>query len=276
MRTVKTAQSHARQQGLDRLDADVLLGHVLGQTRTWLFTWPDKPITDADWARFDALVQRRQAGEPVAHLVGEREFWSLPIAVNPGTLIPRPDTECLVEAVLAQFDHTLRRVVDLGTGTGAIALALASERPNWHITAIDRIPEACELARYNADRLGLPIEVLQGNWCDPLADHSVDILVSNPPYIDATDPHLTQGDVRFEPKTALIAPDQGLADIKTIAEQGKRVLKPGGALYLEHGWTQAKAVRAILAQHGYQSVTTQKDHGHQDRVTVGWIGPTHR
>ena len=276
MRTVKTAQTHGRQHGLDRLDADVLLAYVLGKTRTWLFTWPDKPITDEDWTRFDTLVQRRQAGEPVAHLVGEREFWSLPIAVNPSTLIPRPDTECLVEAVLERFDHTPRCVVDLGTGTGAIALALASERPNWQITAIDRIQEACDLARTNADRLGLPIEVLQGNWCDPLAAHSIDILVSNPPYIEATDPHLTQGDVRFEPKTALIAPDQGLADIKTIAEQGRRVLKQDGALYLEHGWTQAKAVTTILTQHGYQSVTTQKDHGDQDRVTVGWIGPTSR
>ncbi len=272
MHTVKTAQIYARHQGLSKLDTDVLLAHVLGKTRTWLFTWPEKDIPEPDWTRFTALVQRRQAGEPVAHLTGEREFWSLPIAVNPSTLIPRPDTECLVEAILDRFDHSPRQVVDLGTGTGAIALALASERPDWHIIAIDRIPEACALAQFNSERLGLPIEVLQGHWCDPLPDQSIDILVSNPPYIDEQDPHLNEGDVRFEPKSALIAPDQGLADIKTIAEQGRRVLKPNGQLFLEHGWTQGDAARAILKAQGYQNPTTLKDHGDRDRITYGTLG----
>lgn len=272
MQTVKTAQHYARQQGLDRLDSDVLLAHVLGQTRTWLFTWPDKPISDDDWARFEQAVQRRQTGEPIAHIIGEREFWSLPIAVNASTLIPRPDTECLVEAVLDQWDTSPRQVVDLGTGTGAIALALASERPDWQIIAIDRVTDACTLAQHNAERLGLPIEVRQGSWCDSLPDHSVDILVSNPPYIDETDLHLAEGDVRFEPQSALVASQQGLADIKTIAEQGRRVLTPGGALYLEHGWTQGEAVRAILTHQDYHSVITLKDHGDRDRVTIGLIG----
>lgn len=251
------------------MDAEVLLARALGKSRTWLFAWPEQTLSAEVQQTFERWVQRRLAGEPVAHILGEREFWSLPLAVNATTLIPRPDTETLVTAVLERFDGRPRRVTDLGTGTGAIALALASERPVWSITAIDRVPEAVSLARRNAHELGLPVRVVQGCWCEPLEAASQDLLVANPPYIDAADPHLTAGDVRFEPRSALVAADAGLADIRLIATQGRRVLVPGGWLFLEHGWEQGPAVRSILQDEGFRGVETVADLGARDRVTFG-------
>lgn len=205
-----------------RLDAELLLCHVLARPRSYLFTWPERTLTDAQLEAFETLLARRERGEPVAHLTGRREFWKLELEVSADTLIPRPDTETLVEAALELLPEEPRRVADLGTGTGAIALALASERPAWQLVATEKVAAAAALARRNRDRLGLAnVEILQGSWCEPLAGH-FDMIVSNPPYIDPQDPHLTQGDVRFEPRSALVAEDAGLADIRLIAEQGPR------------------------------------------------------
>lgn len=273
MNQVRQAQQWAQQQGLEALDADLLLAFALGKSRTWLFTWPERELSDDQQRQFGDLIQRRLGGEPVAHILGTREFWSLPLKVNASTLIPRPDTETLVEAILNRFDQPSLRVADMGTGTGAIALALASERPGWSISAFDVQPDAVALAQENAHHLGLPVTVGQSHWCDALADRSLDLLVSNPPYIAADDEHLQQGDVRFEPLTALVAAENGLADIRILIEQGRRVLAPGGWLFLEHGWTQGEAVRACFGSQGYVSVATVQDMGNQDRVSFGLWNP---
>lgn len=270
---VRQAQQWAQQQGLEALDADLLLAFVLDKSRTWLFTWPERELSDDQQHRFEDLVRRRLAGEPVAHILGTREFWSLPLKVNASTLIPRPDTETLVETLLNRFDQPSLRVADMGTGTGAIALALASERPGWSISAFDVQPDAVALAQENAHQLGLPVTVGQSHWCDALADHSLDLLVSNPPYIAADDVHLQHGDVRFEPRSALVAAEDGLADIRILIEQGRRVLAPGGWLFLEHGWTQGEAVRACFESQGYGSVATVQDMGSRDRVSFGQWNP---
>lgn len=209
-----------------RFDAELLLCHVLDKPRSYLFTWPERELTEAQQSAFAALLARREAGEPVAYLIGQREFWGLPLEVSAATLIPRPDTETLVECALELLPEGPYRVADLGTGTGAIALALASERPAWQLVATDRVDAAAALARRNRDRLGLAnVEILTGSWCEPLSGH-FEMILSNPPYIDPQDPHLSQGDVRFEPRSALVAAESGLADIRLIAEQAPEV--PGG------------------------------------------------
>jgi len=252
-----------------RLDTELLLCQVLGKPRSYLFTWPERELSAAQQAAFRALLARRVAGEPVAHLTGLREFWTLTLEVSADTLIPRPDTETLVEAALELLPDGPCRVADLGTGTGAIALALASERPHWQLVATDRVAAAAELARRNRDRLGLHnVEVLTGSWCEPLSGR-FDMILSNPPYIDEADPHLAQGDVRFEPRSALVAGEAGLADIRLIAEQARACLKPGGRLLFEHGFEQGDAVRALLASLGYAEVNTLNDLGGRPRVTLG-------
>jgi len=253
-----------------RLDAEVLLAHVLGKDRTYLYTWSDKTLSTEQARRFDRLLARRQQGEPVAYLIGEREFWSLTLKVDPSTLIPRPDTELLVEQALELLPTSPRRVVDLGTGTGAIALALASERPKWQLLALDKSADAVALARENCERCGLDnVEVLQSDWFAAVGEQQFDLVVSNPPYIDPVDPHLQQGDVRFEPLSALIADDAGLADIRTIARQSRDYLKAGGWLMLEHGFEQGSAVREILQAGGYREVRTCRDLAGLERVTLG-------
>lgn len=252
-------------------DADCLLCAVLGCSRTWLRTWPERVLTGAQQEQLAALVARRQAGEPIAHLLGEREFWSLPLQVSAATLIPRPDTEVLVEQALARVtaDGQGQRLVDLGTGTGAIALALKSECPALEVWAVERVPEACELARCNATRLALTIELRQGSWFEPVAGERFHLIVSNPPYIDALDPHLSEGDVRFEPRSALVADAAGLADLAQIIRLAPDHLLPGGWLLLEHGWQQGGAVRELLQQRGFLSVATVRDYGDQERVSLG-------
>lgn len=250
-----------------RLDAELLLCHVLERPRSYLFTWPERGLTDAQLEAFEALLARRERGEPVAHLTGRREFWNLELEVSADTLIPRPDTETLVEAALQLLAEAPRRVADLGTGTGAIALALASERPAWQLVATEKVAAAADLARRNRDRLGLAnVEILQGSWCEPLAGR-FDMIVSNPPYIEPEDPHLTQGDLRFEPRSALVADDAGLADIRLIAEQARTYLLAGGWLLFEHGWDQGDAVRALLLSLGYARAHTLDDLGGRPRVT---------
>ncbi|MGL6301809.1 peptide chain release factor N(5)-glutamine methyltransferase [Aeromonas caviae] len=253
-----------------RADADALLCHLLDCRRSYLMTWPEHELDAAQQATLAGWLARRLNGEPIAHLIGEREFWSLPLKVSPATLIPRPDTEVLVEQALARLPGGPCALLDLGTGTGAIALALKSERPDADVWAVDRMPAAAALARTNSAALGLPIEVRDGSWFTPLSDAPrFAMIVSNPPYIDGADPHLHEGDVRFEPRSALVAEEQGLADIRLIVTQAPAHLVPGGWLLLEHGWDQGEAVRQLLLQQGYVQVETVRDYGDNERVTLG-------
>ena len=271
--TLKQAVQQLQESGSDSpsLDAAVLLCHALDKPRSFLLTWPDK-ILDADQLdHFDALLQRRIVGEPVAYITGEREFWSLPLKVSPSTLIPRPDTERLVEIALDKAVDMQGDILDLGTGTGAIALAIASELPNRQVTGIDLKEEAQQLAQSNATSLNLNnTQFLAGSWFDPLASGTkFALIVSNPPYIEQEDPHLAQGDVRFEPLSALVADEKGLADIRHIATQARVFLEDKGWLMFEHGFEQGEPVRELLQSLGYEQVATYKDYGDNDRVTIG-------
>lgn len=252
------------------LDCELLLGHCLGKNRTYLYTWPEREVDSAVALKFQVLLQRRQRGEPVAHLIGTREFWSLPLRVNDSTLIPRPDTERLVEVALALPLRADARVLDLGSGTGAIALALASENPGWGVHGVDIAPEAVELARQNACDLHIAnAQFSQSDWFSCVDAQRFDLIVSNPPYIAEDDPHLTQGDVRFEPRRALVAAQNGLAAIIDIAMHAKAYLRERGWLLFEHGYDQGPAVRSQLAQLGYGDISTWQDWGGNERVTGG-------
>ena len=267
---LREAVSQLQASESPRRDAEILLGFVTGKARTFILAFGETPLTDEQQEQLAGLLARRVRGEPVAHLIGEREFWSLPLFVSPATLIPRPDTECLVEQALARLPAAPCRILDLGTGTGAIALALASERPDCQVTAVDLIPEAVALAQRNAEHLGIRnIEIVQSRWFSALEGQTFSLIVSNPPYIDAQDPHLAQGDVRFEPLSALVAADNGLADLHTLIKDAPRYLLPQGWLLLEHGWQQGAAVREIFARYGWQQVETCRDYGDNERLTLG-------
>lgn len=269
---VALAKTRLAESGSDSpsLDAAVLLCHVLQKTRSYLLTWPEKVLTVEQQTEFDTLLTRRLSGEPVAYIIGEREFWSLPLKVSPSTLIPRPDTERLVELALEKAEQIPGDILDLGTGTGAIALALASELPARHVFGVDLRHEAQQLAIENSQRLQITnVTFLQGSWFTPLVEGiKFALIVSNPPYIEESDPHLEQGDVRFEPKSALVAEDNGLADIKYIAQTAREYLLAEGWLLFEHGYEQATAVQTILKELGYQAITTEQDYAGNDRVTL--------
>lgn len=255
-----------------RLDAELILAHVLQVTRTYLYTWGDRLLTAEQVMAASSLLALRQQGQPIAYLLGMREFWSLPLSVSPATLIPRPDTETLVEWALTLSLPEQARVLDLGTGTGAIALALASERPQWQIIAVDLQPEAVALAAQNSERLQLPIETRQSHWFSEVSG-SFDLIVSNPPYIDPLDPHLQQGDVRFEPHSALVADDQGMADLTVIIEQAPSYLVHGGWLLLEHGYQQANPVLSRLHNAQFMQCENRQDLAGQPRISGGcWLG----
>lgn len=254
-----------------RRDAEILLGWITGRARTYLLAFGETGLTDAELSQLEVLLARRERGEPVAYLTGQREFWSLPLAVSPATLIPRPDSECLVEQGLARLPAGPCRILDLGTGTGAIALALASERPDATVIALDLVPEAVALARSNAQNLAIDnVTVLQSDWFSALSPgQRFELIVSNPPYIDPQDPHLSQGDVRYEPKSALVAGNQGLEDLQLLINEARRWLQPGGWLLLEHGWRQGEAVREQFNGAGYRQVETHRDYGGNERLTAG-------
>ncbi|MDH0143739.1 peptide chain release factor N(5)-glutamine methyltransferase [Aquipseudomonas alcaligenes] len=253
-----------------RLDAELLLAAVLGKPRSYLRTWPEHEPGAEQLAAFAALLERRRAGEPVAYILGHQGFWSLDLEVAPHTLIPRPDTELLVETALQLAPATPQRVLDLGTGSGAIALALASERGGWQVTGVDRIAEAVALAERNRQRLKLNnAEFRQSSWFDGLAGERFDLILSNPPYIAADDRHLGEGDVRFEPLSALVAGVDGLDDIRQIIAQAPRHLQAGGWLLLEHGYDQAEAVRELLAAAGFTAVDSRRDLGGHQRISLG-------
>ena len=253
-----------------RLDAELLLAAVLGKPRSYLRTWPEHEPSAEQLAAFAALLERRRAGEPVAYILGHQGFWSLDLEVAPHTLIPRPDTELLVETALQLAPATPHRVLDLGTGSGAIALALASERGGWQVIGVDRIAEAVALAERNRLRLKLNnAEFRQSSWFDGLAGEHFDLILSNPPYIAADDRHLGEGDVRFEPLSALVAGVDGLDDIRQIIAQAPRHLQAGGWLLLEHGYDQAEAVRELLAAAGFTAVDSRRDLGGHQRISLG-------
>ncbi len=254
-----------------RLDLEVLLAAALGRSRAYLYTWPEKILTVAQARWFEEGLSSRRSGQPIAYILGEKEFWSLPLKVNDFALIPRPETELLVERALQLLPAAAQQVVDLGTGSGAIALALASERPQWQVMAIDKYPAVVALAEENRRRLQLHNTVVrQGEWLAGLeAQQQFHLVVSNPPYIDPTDPHLGRGDVRFEPRAALIAENGGLADIQQIARQALPRLFPGGWLLLEHGWEQGGAVRDLFRALGYADVSSDTDLAGMERVTRG-------
>lgn len=265
----------SQQSASARLDAEVLLGHVLARNRAWLRAYDDAALTTQQMEQFESLLERRLQGEPVAYLIGEQEFWSMPLKVSPHTLIPRADTECLVDAVLAKMPLADScDALDLGTGTGAIALALKRERPEWRVTAVDRVSEAVILAKENATLCGLVIEVLESDWYSQLDHRRFDLIVSNPPYIDDQDPHLADDGVCCEPLSALVAGEQGLADLRIIIQGAKAHLNANGWVAVEHGFRQADAVAALFCQTGFSQVQTCPDLAGQPRVTLGcWKTP---
>lgn len=253
-----------------RIDADCLLQSVLGKDCAWLRAYADLPLGTQEQQLLEAFVLRRLKGEPVAYITGERGFWSLDLQVNGATLIPRPDTELLVEWTLELIPAQVAlRVLDLGTGSGAIALAVKKERPLCRVTAVDVSSAALEVASNNAHRLSLDVEFRKSDWFSVLTGQCFDMLLSNPPYIAPDDPHLERGDLRFEPRSALAAGEAGLADLRRIATAAPQHLVAGGWLLLEHGHEQGAAVRALLTQQGFACVETRRDLGGQERVTGG-------
>ena len=262
--------SEARLQ-IDAVDAEWLLAHALGQPRTWLYAHARDIVDAAASERFTTLVARRAVGEPVAYLTGKRGFWTFALQVTPDTLIPRPETELLVELALARLppDRDLR-IADLGTGSGAIALALAHERPRADVLATDASEATLAIARANAMALGVDnIRFRRGSWCAALGDERFDLIASNPPYIAADDPHLAEGDLRFEPAAALASGHDGLEAIRAIVSDAIGYLVPDGWLLLEHGMEQGAVVRALLKATGLVDITTGRDLENRERVTSG-------
>ena len=252
------------------LEAALLLCHLLDKPRSYLFAWPEAELTPAQQQAFQALIERRINGTPIAYITGEREFWSLSLRVSPDTLIPRPETELVVERALVHLQPRPEPcIADLGTGSGAIALALCSERPDALIDATDRSSRALDIARENAGRLGFQrIGFHQGDWCHALpAQRRYDLIASNPPYIESSDPHLSRGDLPGEPASALASGTDGLRDIRLITQQAPARLKPGGWLVLEHGYRQADTVAQLLRTAGLKKVSTHSDLAGHPRVT---------
>lgn len=253
-----------------RLDAELLLAAALGKPRSYLRTWPERELDADQLGLFRSHLQRRRQGEPVAYILGHQGFWSLDLEVAPHTLIPRPDTELLVESALALLPATPLAALDLGTGTGAIALALACERPGWQVTGVDRVEDAVALAERNRQRLQLDnVRFLHSHWFSALAGQRFGLILSNPPYIRADDRHLDQGDVRFEPSSALVAGADGLDDIRAIIQAAPQYLLAGGWLLLEHGFDQAEAVRELLATAGFSEAHSRRDLGGHERISLG-------
>jgi release factor glutamine methyltransferase len=275
MTDVRTALLAATQRLGERIDAEALLLHVLGKPRSWLIAHANDGLEMDVQTAYASLVQRRIAGEPVAYITARRGFWSFDLEVTPATLIPRPETELLVELAIARLPQAAgAAVADLGTGSGAIALAIAHERPQARVAATDASADALTVAQRNAQRLKIGnVTFIQGDWLTPLAGQRFNLIVSNPPYIEAADPHLGQGDLRFEPPDALASGSDGLDAIRRIVGDAREHLEVGGWLLFEHGWNQGEAARALLLAAGYIEVLTVQDLEHRDRVSGGcWRG----
>ncbi len=266
---VKLLQQSATDSA--RLDAEILLAWVLNKQRVYLHTWPEHILTTEQELAYRRLIIKRQQGVPIAYLTGQREFWSLSLTVNPDTLIPRPDTETLVEIALNKLhDKPGQRICDLGTGSGAIALALASERPDCEVLGTDISTASLQVAEQNALHLGLRnIRFLHSDWFEALATHRFELIVSNPPYIAEQDPHLSEGDVAHEPRHALSAGPQGMDDLQAIGGQALSFLTPSGWLLMEHGYQQAETTCNLLMEKGYCNIRTWQDAAGLQRVSGG-------
>lgn len=256
-----------------RLDVELLLAAALGKPRSFLHTWPERIVSTEAAQAFAGYLQRRRTGEPVAYILGQQGFWNIDLEVATHTLIPRSETEMLVETALELLPGAIpHRLLDLGTGTGAIALSLAKDRPQWEVTAVDRVQEAVELAERNRRRLHLDnAQVLHSHWFSAVQGQRFDLILSNPPYIAASDPHLVEGDVRFEPSSALVSGTDGLDDLRLIVSQAPAHLESGGWLLLEHGYDQGPAVRDLLSGHGFEQIQTRRDLGDHERITFGRV-----
>ncbi|QDE40758.1 peptide chain release factor N(5)-glutamine methyltransferase [Luteibacter pinisoli] len=269
IRTILRTAGHALG---DRLEAELLLAHALGVNRAWFFAHAEDVLPAGDALRFQELVGRRAKGEPVAYITGRRDFWSLPLEVTPATLIPRPETELLVELALAHLPEG-GRLLDLGTGSGAIALAIAKERPDATVHAVDASEAALRVAQRNARTLGLPVTFHHGDWFTPVSGERYDVIVSNPPYIEESDEHLGQGDLRFEPRSALASGVDGLDDIRRIIDAAPAHLTEGGWLLFEHGWNQGAPSRALFDTSVWSDPVTTVDLEERDRVTGARLSP---
>ncbi|MDH5444063.1 MAG: peptide chain release factor N(5)-glutamine methyltransferase [Gammaproteobacteria bacterium] len=253
-----------------RLDAEVLLAHVLKKDRVHFLTWPEKPISELTYKVFLDLVNRRVEGEPIAYIIDQQEFWSIKLRVTPDTLIPRPETELLVlEALNLLKEDERYKIADLGTGSGAIAIAIASERPLCTVIGIDQSRMAVKVADRNAASLGLKnVTIRQGDWLTDFADHSLDMIVTNPPYVAENDPHLAEGDVRFEPSSALLAGPEGMNEYRKIIPEAVRCLKKHGWILLEHGYDQQDKLLDLLTAEGFTEARGIKDYAGQPRVII--------
>lgn len=272
---MNATQQLAKVSESPRLDAEILLASTLERPRSYLHAWPERVLEPQQAARFTAWLDRRLAGEPVAYLLGWREFWSLELEVTPDTLIPRPETELLVELALERLPaNDPVQVADLGVGSGAIALALASERPQARVVATDHSPAALAVARRNAQRLRIVnIEFRQGDWCEALAGERFDLIAANPPYVAATDSCWRKGALRFEPPAALAAGVDGLDALRVIIAQAPDGLKPGGWLVLEHGYDQGETTATLLREQGFVEISNHRDAAGFPRTVCGrWTG----
>lgn len=271
MPDVRSALAEATRRLDDRVDAEVLLAYALSKPRSWLIAHAEDELSLEHASAYRVLIEQREAGEPVAYITGRRGFWSLDLEVTPDTLIPRPETELLVELALERLPMgKASHVLDLGTGSGAIALAIARERPQAQVVATDASAEALAVAQRNARRHHIGnVSFAHGDWFAPLDERRFDVIVSNPPYIESGDPHLEQGDLRFEPMRALASGSDGLDDIRRIVRDAGLHLQHDGWLLFEHGWNQGDAVRMLLSSAGFVDLSTARDIEHRDRVSMG-------
>lgn len=252
-----------------QLDAEVLLATVLDKNRSYFRAFPERILSNEENNHFQSLLKQRIDGHPIAHITGQREFWSLNLEVNEHTLIPRPDTEVLIEFILETFPQDSLNVADLGTGSGAIGIALASEKPNWKVLATDQSEDALEVAQRNAEKHQIKnIRFNHGSWFHALDTSAYDIIISNPPYIPSQDKHLHQGDVRFEPITALASGEDGLDDIRYLITHAKAYLSPQGWLILEHGYDQKQAIFELFKQAGFENIMQRNDYGNNPRLSA--------
>lgn len=253
-----------------RLDTECLLAFVLEKPRSFLYGYPETSLTEEQYKTFQALLHKREAGIPISYLTGQREFWSLNLKVTPDTLIPRPETEMLVELTLKALKNKSKaHILDLGTGSGAISLALAKERPDWEIHAADKSEAALNIAKENAKNLGLKIQFYHSDWFSTLLNQKYHAIVSNPPYIEKEDPHLLQGDLRFEPQQALVSEEMGLKDIRILIENAPNHLYESGFLLLEHGFNQKNKIASILKNAGFKEIHCYQDYQGLDRISQG-------
>jgi release factor glutamine methyltransferase len=270
MKISESLKKNLENSKTPRLDLEILLREVLQKPRSFLFANPDHELSKEEEDFFQELYLRRRKGEPIAYILGKKEFWSREFAVNNKVLIPRPETELLIEIILQDFKKEKANIADLGTGSGVIALTLACERPSWNVVATDICADALQVASYNAMQIGVQnIEFYRGSWCEALPKRKFDLIVSNPPYGQKSNPILQQEDVRFEPQDAVTPGEDGLIAFRQIVEQAKDKLNEGGLLLFEFGYDQSEQIQVLLCEHGYQDITVHKDLAGIDRAIKG-------